>query len=162
MFRTDSSPNRFGAAREGILNFVQLRANQDIELGGNCAYSLIVVKNTAKKLIDFADGAKYDQIEEILSQITCSGKSALGEGVALGVKLIIEDLRTNGARVPRIIVCSDGKYTPSKVALLKMAVLSQQLGIKIDTLHVGEADPFNVMNKMASQTGGNYYYLNKE
>jgi uncharacterized protein YegL len=156
MFKSDLDPNRLKASITGICNFIQLRENQ----GGNCAYALIVVKSTAKKMFDFADGAKYDQFQETLSQITCSGRSALGEGVALAIKLIIEDLRTNGARVPRILVFSDGKYTPSKVALMKMAALSQQLGIQINPFHVGDADPFNVMNKLATQTGGNYFYVN--
>ena len=43
---------------------------------------------------------------------------------------------------------------------MKMAVLSQQLGIHIHTLHLGDADPFNIMNKLATQTGGKYFYLN--
>ena len=104
MFRKDYSPNRLGASIEGILNFIQMRTSQD----STSAFALIVVKSTAKKLIDLSDGANYDQFQQVLSEITCSGKSAMGEGAAIGVKLLIEDLRTNDVRVPRILVFSDG------------------------------------------------------
>ncbi|WP_371802256.1 VWA domain-containing protein [Candidatus Lokiarchaeum ossiferum] len=160
MFRTDYSPNRLEACKSAILHFIQSRMTHDSVVGSSSAYSVVVISDAAKKVFDFTDSASYDQIASYFADLTCHGRSALGEGVGMAIKILIEDIRTNGARSPKIIIFSDGKYTNSKVDPIKMANLSQQLGIKMDTIRVGDVEHFSILKQLADTTGGKYSYAN--
>ncbi len=160
MFRTDYSPNRLEACKTGILNFMQTRINHDGAVGSSSAYSLVIINDAARKVFDFSDTASFDQFTTYFETLACHGRSALGEGVGMAIKILIEDIRTNGARSPKIIIFSDGKYTQSKVDPIKMANLSQQLGIRMDTIRVGDVEHFSILKQLADTTGGLYNYAN--
>ena len=57
----------------------------------------------------------------------------MGDALAISIKVIIEELRKIMAKLPRILVISDGNYTKTAVDPVKMARLAQGLGIKIDS-----------------------------
>lgn len=104
MFRSDYSPNRLGACEIGIIEFVQTRFLSDQENAGSSAFGLVVVRTKAEKVFDFTDGSKVPEFSDYLGNLACGGRSSLGEGLGLAIKILIEDIRTNGARVPVIVV----------------------------------------------------------
>ncbi len=161
MFRRDYQPNRLGACKNALLKFVESRFENDESVGGSTAFALIVFDSRARTIIDFPDGARYEQIKEALEkEVSCGGKSALGDGIGKAIKLLIEDIRSAGARIPRLLIFSDGKFTKSKVDPLKMANLAKQLQMHIDTFRIGEVEHFNVMKRLSDITNGKYTYSN--
>ena len=76
--------------------------------------------------------------------------------------MIIEELRNIMAKLPRILVISDGNYTKTAVDPVKMARLAQGLGIKIDSFRIGEMSQLNILKRLSDLTGGTYYYNNSE
>ena len=162
MYRSDYSPNRLEACKIGILKFIEARMGNDAELGGSTAYGLVIFNSTARTIYSIADMASYDQFAQALNspEVRCGGKSSMGEGIGKAIKLLIEDIRSAGARVPRILLFSDGKFTQSKVDPMKMANLAAQMGMHIDTFRLGEVEHFNVMKRISDITDGKYIYSN--
>jgi uncharacterized protein YegL len=160
MYRSDYSPNRLEACKAGILAFVEARFNNDVEMGGSSSMAFVTFNDSAQTVYDFPDDPRYEQFAEALETITCGGSSSMGEGIGKAIKLLIEDIRRAGARVPRILIFSDGKYSSSRVDPLKMANLSSQLGMLVDTFRLGEVEHFNVMKRLSDITEGKYSYSN--
>ncbi|QEE15106.1 VWA domain-containing protein [Promethearchaeum syntrophicum] len=160
MHRSDYSPNRLEACKQGILNFVSSRVENEAAMGGTTTFSFILIKNDPKMIFDIFDGAKFDEFLEVLNKIKCGGVNFLGEALGMAIKVLIEDIRTNGARVPRILLFSDGKYKNTQIDPMKMAKLAQQLTMHIDTIRVGDVEHFNIMKRLSENTEGKYYYSN--
>lgn len=156
MYRTDYSANRLEACKSGILSLIAARMKHD----QSTSFGLITFSESADVIFDVTENAKHEEFQESLKDIKCGGISSLGEGIGKAIKLLIEDIRRAGAKVPRILVFSDGKFTQSKVDPMKMAQLSQQLGIKIDCFRLGEVEHFNVMKRLSEITEGKYFYSN--
>ncbi|MGV9173537.1 MAG: hypothetical protein ACOC35_13380, partial [Promethearchaeia archaeon] len=100
------------------------------------------------------------QLFEALDSLEYGGISAMGDALAQSIKSIIAELRKIAAKVPRILVVSDGNYTKTAVDPLKMARLCQGLSIKIDTFRLGEVSHLNIMKRLSDLTSGRYYYNN--
>ncbi|MHA1475466.1 MAG: VWA domain-containing protein [Promethearchaeota archaeon] len=160
MYRSDYSPNRLEACKQGILNFINSRVENEASMGGTTAFSLIVIKNNPKMIFDLFDGAKFNEFLKVLNEIKCGGINTLGEGIGIAIKILIEDIRTNGARVPRVLLFSDGKYKTHQIDPMKMSKLAQQLNIHIDAIRVGDVEHFNIMKRLSENTEGKYYYSN--
>ncbi len=160
MFRSDYSPNRLEASKQGILNFISARIENEEAMGGTTAFSFIIIKNNPKMIFDLNDGARFNEFLKALNDIKCGGINTLGEGIGMAIKILIEDIRTNGARVPRILLFSDGKYKRSRVDPMKMSILAQQLTIHIDSIRVGDVEAFNVMKRLSENSDGKYFYAN--
>ncbi len=122
------------------------------------AFAIITFSDKPKKIVEFTNikGQLFDAIDSL----RLSGKSAMGEALGLSIKLIISELRKIAAKIPRILVISDGNYTKMSIDPLKMARLSQGLNIKIDSFRLGELSTQNILKRMSDITGGNYYYNN--
>jgi len=156
MARTDYTPNRLDASKSAILKYIQARSDNDSSTG----FALVVFNTEAKKLIDFAEGKGYEEFLEEIEDIRPGGSSCLGDAIGVAIQIHIEQLRLSGAKVPRIVIFSDGKYTASKLDPLKMGQLSQQLSIKIDCFRLGEVEHFNIMKRLSDLTQGKYEYSN--
>ena len=160
MYRSDYSPNRLEACKQGILNFISSRVENEEAMGGTTAFAFIVIKDNPKMIFDLFDGAKFNEFLKELNGIKCGGINTLGEGLGMAIKILIEDIRTNGARIPHILLFSDGKYKTLNIDPMKMAMLSQQLAMHIDTIRVGDVEHSNIMKKLSETTEGKYYYSN--
>ncbi|MHA1820659.1 MAG: VWA domain-containing protein [Promethearchaeota archaeon] len=156
MFRRDYNPNRFEACKQGIINLVEKRMTDESKTG----FALIYVGQEVKTLLDFGDYCSPDIIREKLDSIKIGGQSKIIDGIGLAIKLHIEDIRKAGAKVPRIVLFSDGKLTKSKVGPTNIAKIAAGLEIKIDTIRLGEVEHFNVMKRMSELTDGRYWYCN--
>lgn len=154
MFRTDYKPNRLVCSINAIKKLIKERLNVD----SSSAFSIIKFSDNAEKLIDFTNFET--ELYEPLGSLSLGGKSALGDGLALSIKMVIEGLRKIMAKAPRILVISDGNYTQSAIDPVKMARLAEGLGIKIDSFRIGEMSQLNILKRLSDLTGGNYYYNN--
>ena len=156
MARTDYTPNRLDASKSGILKYIQARSDSDPSTG----YALVTFDNESKKVIDFPAYAGYEQFHDALEDLRPGGGSSLCDAIGSAIQIHIEQLRLSGAKVPRIVVFSDGKFTQSKLDPLKMGQLAQQLSIKIDCFRMGEVEHFNIMKRLSDVSGGKYEYSN--
>lgn len=160
MYRSDYSPNRLEASKQGILNFISSRIENEDAMGGTTAFAFVVIKDNPKMIFDLNDGARFNEFLKALNEIKCGGINTLGKGLGMAIKILIEDIRTNGARVPRILLFSDGKFKTRQIDPMKMAKLSQQLTIHIDAVRVGDVEPFNIMKRISENTDGKFFYAN--
>jgi len=160
MYRSDYSPNRLEACKQGILNFISSRIENEAAMGGTTAFAFIVIKDKPQMIFNLFDGAKFNEFLKSLNEIKCGGINTLGEGIGMAIKILIEDIRTNGARVPRILLFSDGKYKTRQIDPMKMAMLAKQLTMHIDTIRVGDVEHSNIMKRLSENTEGKYYYSN--
>jgi len=154
MYRADYTPNRLNCSIDALKKLISERLAQDT----SSAFAIVQFSNKPKKIMDFTNDNKI--LFEVLDDLEVSGKSALGEALGLSIKLIISELRKISAKVPRILVISDGNFTTTSIDPLKMARLAQGLNVKIDTFRLGELSPLNILKRMSDLTGGNYYYNN--
>ena len=156
MYRADYKPNRLISSVDAVKKLVNERFAKD----PSSAFAVINFSDKPKKKMDFTNDAR--KIFEALDSLEVSGKSAMGEALGLSIKLIISELRKIQAKIPRILVISDGNFTKMSMDPLKMARLAQGLTIKIDSFRLGELSPLNTLKRMSDLTGGNYYYNNDE
>jgi len=156
MFRADYKPNRLKSSINAVKKLINERFAED----GSSAFAVIKFSDKPKKLVDFTNNANI--IFEALDSLEASGKSAMGEALGLSIKLIISELRKIEAKIPRILVISDGNFTIMSIDPLKMARLAQGLNIKIDSFRLGELSPLNTLKRMSDLTGGNYYFNNDD
>lgn len=154
MYRADYKPNRLKSSIEAVKKLVSERFAED----GSSAFAVVNFSDKPKKLMDFTSNSS--KIFEALDSLEFSGKSAMGEALGLSIKLIISELRKIEAKIPRILIISDGNFTKMSVDPLKMARLAQGLNIKIDSFRLGELSPLNTLKRMSDLTGGNYYFNN--
>ncbi len=154
MYRTDYQPNRMKCSVDAVKKLISERLAEDT----SSAFAIITFSDKPKKIVEFTNikGQLFDAIDSL----KLSGKSAMGEALGLSIKLIISELRKIAAKIPRILVISDGNYTKMSIDPLKMARLAQGLNIKIDSFRLGELSTQNILKRMSDITGGNYYYNN--
>ena len=81
-------------------------------------------------------------------------------GLISPIEGIIAELRKLAAKIPRILLVTDGLYSKMSVDPIKMARLAQGLKIKIDSFRLGELSSSNVLKRISDITQGNYYYSN--
>ncbi|MFX1338207.1 MAG: VWA domain-containing protein [Promethearchaeota archaeon] len=154
MFRTDYKPNRLICS----INATKKLINERLSLDNSSAFSIVSFSDNAEKLTEFSN--LEAELYESLENLNLGGKSALGDALALSIKLVIEELRKIMAKTPRILVVSDGNYSQSAIDPVKMAHLAQGLSIKIDSFRIGEMSQLNILKRLSDLTGGNYYYSN--
>jgi hypothetical protein len=156
MYRADYKPNRLKSGVEAVKKLVSERFAED----SSTAFAVVNFSDKPKKIVDFTSNAS--KIFKALDSLEVSGKTAMGEALGLSIKLIISELRKIEAKIPRILVISDGNFTMMSIDPLKMARLAQGLNVKIDSVRLGELSPLNTLKRMSDLTGGNYYYSNDE
>lgn len=154
MFKADFKPNRFTCCVNAVKKLIKER----LDLDSSSAFAIIEFSNSAKKLTGFTN--IENSLIEPLNSLSVGDKSALGDALALSIKIVIDELRKIMAKVPKILVFSDGNYTKTAVDPLKMARLAQGLSIKIDTFRIGDVSQLNVLKRLSDTTGGTYYYSN--
>ncbi|MFO8017320.1 MAG: VWA domain-containing protein [Promethearchaeia archaeon] len=154
MYRHDYHPSRLKACIPAVKKLISDRLEEDTSTG----FAIIKFSDDAEKITEFTNVTS--QLFESLDTLEYGGISALGDALAQAIKSIIAELRKIAAKVPRILVVSDGNYTKTAVDPLKMARLCQGLSIKIDTFRLGEVSHLNIMKRLSDLTSGRYYYNN--
>jgi len=154
MYRSDYEPNRLMASINALKRLAELRLEQD----PNSAFAIITFSDTIENILEFT--GSIDAIHSSLNSIRFGGNSAMGEALGLSIKVIIAELRKIGAKVPKILLVSDGIVTNTKADPLKMAQLAQGLNIQINTFSLGDAGSMSILRKISKATGGRFYYTN--
>lgn len=154
MRRTDYNPSRLESGKRAVKKMIETRLDED----PTTDFALIRFSDESKKLTEFTN-LKSELFEE-LDKIEVGGDSALGDALAMAIKLIIKELRKVGAKIPKIVVFSDGNYTTSAVDPIKMARLAEGLKIKIITFPIGETSNMNILKRLSDLSKGNYHYSN--
>lgn len=154
MYRKDYAPSRLEASKRAIQALVSARLKDD----PSTSFAIITISDKPKVLLDF--NSTEATIHEELENLEFKGKSALGDTIATGIQKLIIELRKVGAKVPRILVVSDGNYTKTSIDPLKMANLASKLNIKIDTFRLGEVSHLNLLKRLSDITEGQYFYSN--
>ena len=154
MARKDYPPNRLETSITAIKKLIDDRFLED----PSSYFAIVKFSDKPEKIVEFTNIKK--QLFEGLDSLNLSGKSALGEALALSIKTIIAELRKIGAKTPKILLITDGKYTKLSVDPVKMARLAHGLNIKIDSFRLGTGSSSNILKKLSDLTGGTYYYNN--
>ena len=155
MFRDDYKPNRFEACKKAVQTLVEERIRSD----SSTTFSLLTFSDTVLILVDFTNTPRH--INEVLKNIQIKGSGpALGDALAVSIKILIEELRKIAAKVPRIVIFSDGNYSNTAVNPIKMARLCQGLNLKIDCFKIGEISNENILKTISDLSKGNYFYSN--
>lgn len=154
MARKDYPPNRLQTSINAIKTLIDDRLLED----PSSYFSIVEFSDKPKKVVEFTN--IKNQLYEALDSLRLSGKSALGEALALSIKIIIAELRKIAAKIPKIVLITDGKYTKLSVDPIKMARLAHGLNITIDSFRLGDGNSSNILKKITDLTGGTYYYNN--
>ncbi|MFX1376951.1 MAG: VWA domain-containing protein [Promethearchaeota archaeon] len=154
MYRKDFPPNRL----KSCIKAVKILISKRFDLDSLSTFAIIKFSDKAEKVIDFTTSTYIQNLNNVLDSLTCEGYSALGDGLLLAIKTVIEELRKIGAKPPRILLISDGKTMKTAVDPIKMARLAQGLSIKIDTFLVGQISQGNILKKLSDITQGRYFY----
>ncbi len=154
MYKKDFPPNRLTCCT----NAIKILISKRFDLDSLSTFAIIKFSDKAEKIIDFTTSTYINNLNKALDSLKCGGYSALGDGLALGIKTVIAELRKIGAKPPRILLISDGKIMNTAVDPLKMARLAQGLNIKIDTFLVGEIGQVNMLKRLSDITKGRYFY----
>ncbi|MFX1502844.1 MAG: VWA domain-containing protein, partial [Promethearchaeota archaeon] len=141
MFRKDFSPNRLICCVSAVKTLIKERFSLD----SLSAFSLIKYSDKAEKISEFTTSSFENKLIEALNSLKCGGYSAMGDALALSIKMLIAELRKISAKTPRIVLISDGNYIRTVADPLKMARLAQGLNIRIDTLGIGNTRQDNIL-----------------
>ncbi len=154
MYRTDYPPNRLQTSINAVKKLINDRFLEDT----SSYFAIIKFSDKPKKLVEFTNTKEL--LYDSLDSLELSGKSALGEALALSIKMIIAELRKIAAKTPKIVLITDGNYTKMSVDPIKMARLAQGLNIKIDSFRLGGGNTSNILKKISDLTNGTYHYNN--
>ena len=114
MARKDYPPNRLLTSINAIKKLINDRYLED----PSSYFAIVKFSDKPKRVVEFTNTKQH--LFEGLDSLYLSGKSALGEALALSIKMIIAELRKIAAKSPRILLITDGKYTKLSVDPVKM------------------------------------------
>ena len=154
MFRTDFKPNRIYCC----INALKILIRDRIQKDNKSSFAIVKFSDNAKKVLDFT--YNQEDLFKALDSITIKGKSNLGDGLGISIKILIAELRKVMGNIPKILVVSDGKNTQTAIDPLKMARLAQGLKIIIDSFRLGYSGDLNALKRISELTNGKYYYSN--
>lgn len=170
MSATDFKPNRFTAAKDVAISFVNGRTNDNMGLvvfAGE-SLSLMPLTNDRAALVNAIANVKMGDLND---------GTAIGDGLSSAINRISQ----GKAKSKSIILLTDGSNNAGDVPPVTAAQIAKQKGIKIYTIGVGTngkmqiADPYGfssttletkidepLLTNMAKLTGGKYFRAKDE
>jgi Ca-activated chloride channel family protein len=161
MVATDFTPNRMEAAKVSAANFVD-QMNLKDTIG-------VVSFSDSTRIVSFLR-QDTDKIINSIATISASGRTAIGDGLAMGVDMV--------ASIPNkkrlVILLSDGEQTAGQISIEDGIKYAQSEDVIVYTVGVGSSDEFVMgydwfgrpqvakldeasLKKIASETGGAYF-----
>jgi Ca-activated chloride channel family protein len=161
MIADDFSPNRMEAAKISAANFVD-QMNLKDTIG-------VVSFSDSTRIVSFLR-QDPDKIINSISTISASGRTAIGDGLAMGVDMV--------ASIPNkkrlVILLSDGEQTAGQISIEDGIKYAQSEEVVVYTVGVGSSDEFvmgydffgraqiakldeDSLKKIAGETGGAYF-----
>lgn len=124
--------------------------------------SIIAYNESVITLLHSTKASNRHKINSAIDSLHADGYTNLSGGVLEGIREVKRHLRRNG--VNRVILISDGLanrgivYVPDLISAINRA--SDEM-ISVSTIGVGVDFNEDLLDKVASRTGGNYYYADE-
>lgn len=153
MFRRDFEPSRIKVVKNALKEFVQIKSQID----DRDRFALVTFSSEAKVRLDMTNNV--DEVHNAIDSITIKGTTGLGEGLAVGIQLIVKEIQQVGAKVYRMVLISDGKPWVSTINPLNMTKIAAGLKLSIDTIglfELGIAYQESILEKISRETNGEY------
>ncbi|MHA1651264.1 MAG: VWA domain-containing protein [Candidatus Helarchaeota archaeon] len=130
MARKDFYPSRLEAAKEALITFIRQKNNIDKD----DRFALVTFSTNAKILQELTNDP--EEIIEALKKVKPQGISSLGEGLAVSLHVVSDQILKQGSNINRVIVISDGKPWLGTVDPLEKAQIMGEIGVIVDTIEL--------------------------
>ena len=132
MFRKDFEPNRIQAVKNVLKEYVQIKH----EIDERDRFAIVTFASEAKVTLEMTN--YIDDVNNAIDALKIGGNMGLGEGLAVGIQLVVKEIQSVGAKIYRMLVISDGKPWVSTINPLKMSKIASGLNLSIDTVGLFE------------------------
>lgn len=133
MARNDFKSSRLGAAKEALIEFIRQKHNID----KNDRFALVTFSTNAKIVQELTNDT--EQIIEVLKRVTPQGISSLGEGLAVALHVVSDQILKQGSNINRVLVVSDGKPWLGTIDPLEKAQIMGEVGVLVDTVEISSS-----------------------
>ncbi|NVM55529.1 MAG: VWA domain-containing protein [Candidatus Helarchaeota archaeon] len=130
MARKDLKPSRLEAVKEALVTFIRQKADIDED----DRFALVTFSTNAKIVQELTNNT--EQIINALEKVTPQGISSLGEGLAVALHVVSDQILKQGSNINRVIVISDGKPWLGTIDPLEKARIMGEIGVLVDTIEV--------------------------
>ncbi|MHA1278658.1 MAG: VWA domain-containing protein [Candidatus Helarchaeota archaeon] len=130
MARKDFQPNRLQAVKNAVITFVQKKHNID----KTDRFALVTFSTNAQIVQELTNDPEL--IINALQNLTPRGISSLGEGLAVALHVVSDQILKQGSNINRILVISDGKPWLGTVDPLEKSQIMGEVGIIVDTIEL--------------------------
>ncbi len=133
MGQTDFEPNRLGAAKEIVAEFIQERTYDRI--------GLVVFSQEA--FIQSPPTLDHDVLLQLLSDVHLADQLGIEDGTAMGVGMATAAnmLKDSDSESKLVTLITDGVNNAGQVDPITVATAAEKLGIKLYTIGVGRSEP---------------------
>ncbi len=133
MARKDFFPSRLEAAKEALITFIKQKSDIDKD----DRFALVTFSTNAKIVQELTNDTA--QIIGVLKNLTPKGISSLGEGLAVALHVVSDQILKQGSNINRVIVISDGKPWLGTVDPLEKARIMGEIGVLVDAIEISAA-----------------------
>ncbi|HUX98159.1 MAG TPA: VWA domain-containing protein [Candidatus Deferrimicrobium sp.] len=130
MARKDFKPSRLEAAKEALIAFI--RKKHDIDKQDR--FALVTFSTNARILQELTQ--EPEQIINKIKEATPGGISSLGEGLAIALHVVSDQILKQGSNINRIIVISDGKPWLGTIDPLEKSRIMGEIGVIVDAIEL--------------------------
>lgn len=130
MARRDFKPTRLDAVKEALATFIR----QKYDIDKNDRFALVTFSTNAKIVQELTN--EPEKILNAIKSVTPQGISSLGEGLAIALHVVSDQILKQGANVNRVIVISDGKPWLGTVDPLEKSQIMGEVGVLVDTIEL--------------------------
>ncbi len=128
MARRDFFPNRLDAIKKALVTFIEKK--HDIDKDDR--FALVTFSTNAKIIQKLTNDPEL--LANALQSIVPQGISSLGEGLAVALHVVSDQILKQGSNINRVIVVSDGKPWLGTVDPLEKSRIMGEVGVIVDTI----------------------------
>ncbi len=161
-FLVDTSGSMHSADKLGLVKKSLHRLVDNLREGDTV--SLATYAGSVSRVLDPTGMKERSTIHAAIERLSAGGSTAMESGLDLAYKMAYEGLKPG--HVSRVIVCSDGDANVGRSSheeILKQIRHYTQEGVTLSTIGFGMGNYKDVMmEQLANQGNGNYYYIDSE
>lgn len=161
-FLVDTSGSMHSADKLGLVKKSLHRLVDNLREGDTV--SLATYAGSVSRVLDPTGMKERSTIHAAIERLSAGGSTAMESGLDLAYKMAYEGLQPG--HVSRVIVCSDGDANVGRSSheeILKQIRHYTQEGVTLSTIGFGMGNYKDVMmEQLANQGNGNYYYIDSE
>ncbi|NVM29789.1 MAG: VWA domain-containing protein [Candidatus Helarchaeota archaeon] len=130
MARRDFNPSRLEAVKNALVSFIEIK--NDIDKDDR--FALVTFSTNAKIVQELTNNP--EQIINAIKSVSPQGISSLGEGLAVALHVVSDQILKQGSNINRVIVISDGKPWLGTIDPLEKARIMGEVGVLVDALEI--------------------------